>query len=118
MNGKILVSDELDTLLLKRDQSVDERKPLAAADDCNMERVLPLNESGPVIPAEVTPPVPFPVRRPPRVVEPVPPKKVESEVVPETAPPAPAKRRELVMPVILREGAERAPVAEMEVVPV
>src|SRR5579872_2129939 len=38
-----------------------------------MESVLALNESGPEMRAEVTAPVPFPVRIPPRVVLAVPP---------------------------------------------
>ena len=37
--------EELDTLLLKRDQSVFERKPFVAAFDCEMERVLLVNDS-------------------------------------------------------------------------
>ena len=38
-----------------------------------MARVLPENVSGPETPADVTAPVPLPVRMPPKVVEPVPP---------------------------------------------
>ena len=38
-----------------------------------MERVLPVNDRGEETTADVSAPVPLPVKRPPRVVEPVPP---------------------------------------------
>jgi hypothetical protein len=57
-----------------------------------MERVLFANESGEEMAAEVMAPVPLPVRRPPSVVEPVPPKPTETEVVPMTLPCPFAKR--------------------------
>ena len=53
---------------------------------CEMERVLEENESGAETVAEVRAPVPLPVRRPPRVVEPVPPKVVEMVEEAETTP--------------------------------
>ena len=62
-----------------------------------MESVLFANDKGPEKSAEVTCPVPFPVRRPPRVVEPVPPKLVESVVVPMTEPLLLVRRRALVI---------------------
>ena len=97
VNGKILVSDELDTLLLKRDQSVEERKPLPAAEACVIESVFPENERGPVTEAEVIAPVPLPVRRPPRVVLPVPPKFTATVVEPITDPFALANKSEFAM---------------------
>ena len=50
--------------------------------------MLPEKSKGPETIAEVTCPVPFPVRRPPRVVLPVPPKLVASVVVAMTEPSA------------------------------
>ena len=82
----MLESEEDEILLLKRDQSLLLRKPLLAALAWVMERVLLVNESGPVIDAEVTAPVPLPVRRPPRVVEPVPPMFTPSVVDAERLP--------------------------------
>ena len=52
--------------------------------------------------SEVTPPVPFPVKMPPRVVEPVPPKEVERVVVPMTEPEEFANRSEEAIEVIAR----------------
>ena len=79
-------SEEVETLPLKRVQSLDERKPLVVPLACEMESVLPLKESGPETVADVIAPVPLPVRRPPSVVEPVPPKAVVRVVVPRTEP--------------------------------
>jgi hypothetical protein len=62
-----------------------------------IERMFPENASGPETIAEVRAPVAFPVRRPPSVVEPVPPNATEMEVVPMTLPCAFAKRSEEAM---------------------
>jgi hypothetical protein len=62
-----------------------------------MERVLAEKLRGPETTAEVTAPVPFPVRRPPKVVEPVPPKEVATVVVAMTPPVELVKRRALVI---------------------
>ena len=67
-----------------------------------MERVFPENERGEEMVAEVTWPVPLPVRRPPKVVEPVPPKLVASVVVPMTGPELLVYRREEVIDVTAR----------------
>ena len=67
-----------------------------------MESVLAENESGPETIAEVTCPVPLPVKSPPSVVEPVPPKEVAMVVVAMTLPCAFANKIELVMLVIAR----------------
>lgn len=63
----------------------------------DIDRVLLAKERGPEKSEEVTCPVPFPVRRPPRVVEPVPPKPTETVVVPMTEPFPLVKRREFAM---------------------
>ena len=65
--------------------------------DWDIERVLFAKESGPEKRDEVTCPVPFPVRRPPKVVEPVPPKPTETVVVPMTLPWPFPKRMEFAM---------------------
>ena len=70
---------------------------MVAADDCEMERVLVEKLRGPETTAEVTCPMPFPVKRPPNVVDPVPPKLVVSVVEPMTEPFALAKRKEEAM---------------------
>ena len=54
-------------------------------------------ERGPEKSDDVTPPVPFPVRRPPSVVEPVPPKPTETVEVPMTLPWPLPKRMEFAM---------------------
>ena len=67
-----------------------------------MESVLPEKLSGEDTVAVRRPPVPFPTRRPLRVVEPVPPKAVERVVVPMTEPLALVVRREEAMAVMAR----------------
>ena len=119
---------------MKRDQSVEERKPLVDPFACERESVLPLKRRGPEIVAAVMAPVPFPVRSPPKVVEPVPPKEVETVVVAMTEPVLLVKRRLLVifeiaklvevacwsdeLPLTVRPGVESAPVLLIVVVPV
>ena len=85
-SGKVAESEVDDTLLLKVVQSVDERYPFVELFAWEMERVFPENESGAETVAEVTWPVPFPVRMPPRVVEPVPPLATVSAVARVSAP--------------------------------
>jgi len=89
-----------------------------------MESVFPENESGPETVAAVSEPVPLPVSRPPRVVEPVPPfptprvpvrRLVPMEVVATMAPEELVERRELgrpesvTVPVAVMFAAERLP---------
>ena len=102
VNGKIAESEEEETLLLKSVQSVEERYPLLAAEDWVIESVLAENKSGPETIAEVTCPVPFPVKSPPKVVEPVPPKLVAIVVEPITEPFALVVRMEEAMLVMAR----------------
>ena len=59
--------------------------------------------------AEVTGPVPLPVRMPPRVVEPVPPKFTESEEELITCPAELVVRRALARPVMMRFVVEAVP---------
>jgi hypothetical protein len=68
-----------------------------------MERVLAEKSKGPETMAEVTCPVPLPVRRPPRVVDPVPPKLVAMVEEATTAPTALPKWKALVMEVTAKE---------------
>jgi len=86
VNGKIAESDEEETLLLKVVQSPDARKPFVEPFACVMDKVFAEKLRGPETIAAVRAPVPFPVRRPPKVVEPVPPKLVASVVEPMTEP--------------------------------
>lgn len=73
-----------------------------ANDDCVIESELPEKTSGEETVAEVSGPVPLPVRIPPRVVEPVPPKLVARVVVAMMEPVELAKRSEEVIPVMAR----------------
>src|SRR6266481_2350090 len=66
-------SEVEDILLLKVAKSVAERKPFCARVAWLIASVLPLKVSGAETVAEVSAPVPLPVRMPPSVVEPVPP---------------------------------------------
>ena len=66
-------SDVLEILLLNVLKSVEERYPFVPVVDWVMARVLPEKVRGALMVAEVSCPVPFPVRMPPRVVLPVPP---------------------------------------------
>jgi hypothetical protein len=75
---------------------------LVPADDWVIESVLLVKDKGPEMTAEVTCPVPLPVKRPPRVVEPVPPRLTATVVVPMTEPLELVKRSELVMFAIAR----------------
>ena len=73
---KLVVSEEMvdePSLPLKFVQSLDARNPLVEPFACVMESVFPENARGPETDAAVTAPVPLPVKRPPSVVEPVPP---------------------------------------------
>ena len=85
-------NDDEETFWLNSVQSVLERYPFAEPEACDIDRVLFAKLKGPEKSEDVTPPVPFPVRRPPSVVEPVPPKPTETDVVPMTLPWALAKR--------------------------
>ena len=74
--------------------------------DCVIESVLEENESGPVIDALVRAPVPFPVRMPPSVVEPVPPTATpmvvdEVREVPLNQMGRPAEKEVLLVPPLL-----------------
>ena len=80
-----------------------------------MERVFPVNDKGPFTIAEVICPVPFPVRRPPKVVEPVPPRLVASVVVPMTPPVELVKRSDEVMDEIARVVEVACDVVELPV---
>src|SRR4051812_24246517 len=66
-----------------------------------MASVVPVNVRGPVMVALVSDP-PAPARRPPRVVDPVPPKLTATDVVPLTAPVELVKRMELFVPESVR----------------
>src|SRR3989344_5520320 len=74
------------SLPLKAVQSEVEIQPACRSLAVRHDSVLPANESPEPIEALVTGDVPFPVKMPPKVVEPVPPKLTASVVLPTTFP--------------------------------
>ena len=121
LNGYARPRDEEDTLLLKRDQSVDARQPLVPEPAVEQSRVVPLKARPLPMATLFTGEVPLPARMPPRVVDPVPPKLTATDVVPLVTPVLLVKRMELVMfgsvrppesvvrPVLVEEACERKP---------
>jgi len=72
-SGKVAESEDDEILLLNKLQSLLLRYPFVDPLACEIESVLPENESGPLTLALVMAPVPLPVNNPPSVVLPVPP---------------------------------------------
>lgn len=94
---------------LKEVQSPVERHPACKEEAARHEREFAENESPLPIEALVTGDVPPPVKIPPSVVEPVPPKLTASVVVPPTTPVASVTRSELLILETVRFVVEAVP---------